>query len=88
MARIKLLTISNVADELNVSHKTVRRLLAEGMLEWTRIRYAVRIFPESLDAYIRNQTAAVRFENGIPEFSGTWMDRDGQRALKKKLPRM
>ena len=48
----KLLKISEVADRLNVSVKTVRRLINDGKLTYCRIATAIRIDEKDLDAYI------------------------------------
>ena len=47
-----LLTASEVADRLNISLRTVRRLIKNGMLPIVRIGRLVRIRPEALAALI------------------------------------
>jgi|HubBroStandDraft_4_1064222.scaffolds.fasta_scaffold4346718_1 excisionase family DNA binding protein len=47
-----LLTAAEVADRLNISLRTVRRLIKNGMLPIVRIGRLVRIRPEALAALI------------------------------------
>jgi excisionase family DNA binding protein len=47
-----LLTAAEVADRLNISLRTVRRLIKNGMLPIVRIGRSVRIRPEALAALI------------------------------------
>jgi excisionase family DNA binding protein len=48
----QLLTAKQVARDLNVSLRTVRRLIAQQKLPVVRIGKAVRITPEALAAFI------------------------------------
>jgi excisionase family DNA binding protein len=49
----KLLSVNQVADVLNVSTKTVRRTLGNG-LHFHRIGSAVRVSSEDLSAYLNS----------------------------------
>jgi excisionase family DNA binding protein len=51
-----LLTMRHVAQRLNVSYRTVERLVASGELPATRVRHLVRIDPRDLRAYIEART--------------------------------
>jgi excisionase family DNA binding protein len=53
--RRRLLTAQEVADKLNVSLRTVRRLIAQEKLQVVRIGKAVRIRPETLDLLIEGE---------------------------------
>ena len=48
----KLLTVAKVADELDVSIRTVRRLIASEKIKALRIGRAIRITPAALDGYM------------------------------------
>jgi excisionase family DNA binding protein len=50
-----LLTVQEVADQLNVSLRTVRRLISQKKLAIVHIGTAVRIKPETLTAFIDEQ---------------------------------
>jgi excisionase family DNA binding protein len=50
-----LLTAQEVADRLNVSLRTVRRLIAQKKLAIVRIGKAVRVRPEAVAAFIDEQ---------------------------------
>lgn len=54
---MKLLTLREVADALQVSEKTVRRLVNRGDLAGFKVgdRGQVRIMQEDLDAYLQTQ---------------------------------
>lgn len=52
----RLLTITEAAEKLSVSPKTVRKLCSQRELEHVRIGRAIRITPSALDAYIEAQT--------------------------------
>jgi excisionase family DNA binding protein len=47
-----LLTAAEVAEILNISLRSVRRMLADGRLSFVRIGRSVRIRPEALEAMI------------------------------------
>jgi excisionase family DNA binding protein len=47
-----LLTPAEAADRLQVSIRTVRRLMASGKLKSLRIRRLRRIMPAALEAYV------------------------------------
>jgi excisionase family DNA binding protein len=48
----KLLTVAKVADRLQVSIRTVRRLIASEKIKTLRIGRAVRVSPAALDGYM------------------------------------
>ncbi len=49
---IACLTVRQVAERLNVNHKTVRKLIQRGQLAAVKIGGAVRIPEEGLQAYL------------------------------------
>ena len=49
----KLLNIDEVAATLNVSRRTVYRLIAEGKIRALKIRGSTRVHPSNLDLYVR-----------------------------------
>lgn len=51
----QLLTLRQVADRLQVSMSTVRRLVDAGKLKTVRIGRSHRVRPEDLDTYIEGQ---------------------------------
>ena len=51
-SRAPLLTAAEVAEQLNVSLRSVRRMIADGRLPFVRIGRSVRIRPEALEAMI------------------------------------
>ena len=53
MSQDQLLTLQQVADRLQVSMSTVRRLAAKGKLKTVRIGRNLRVRPEDLAAYIK-----------------------------------
>ncbi len=53
MSQDQLLTLQQVADRLQVSMSTVRRLVAAGKLKTVRIGRNLRVRPEDLAAYIK-----------------------------------
>ena len=57
MSRPSLLTVAQVAQQLAVCPKTVRRLVARGDLPAIHVGRAVRIEPATLDAYMARQTS-------------------------------
>lgn len=52
MSQDQLLTLQQVADRLQVSMSTVRRLVAAGKLKAVRIGRNLRVRPEDLSKYI------------------------------------
>ena len=52
MSQDQLLTLQQVADRLQVSMSTVRRLVSAGKLKTVRIGRNLRARPEDLAAYI------------------------------------
>ena len=61
---LQLLTIPQAASILAVSPSTIRRLLAQGDIEYTRIQRAVRIRREALEAYVDCNTTYVSIRFG------------------------
>lgn len=53
MSQDQLLTLQQVADRLQVSMSTVRRLVAAGKLKTVRIGRNLRVRPDDLAAYIK-----------------------------------
>lgn len=53
-----LLTVQDVADRLKVSESTVRRLIDQGAIPIVRIGRQIRIRPEDVEKYIKQQTEA------------------------------
>ena len=53
MSQDQLLTLQQVADRLQVSMSTVRRLVAAGRLKTVRIGRNLRVRPDDLAAYIK-----------------------------------
>ena len=51
-----LLTLDEVAERLNVSRRTVERLVHGGDLAATKIGRAVRVHPQAVEGYIRHVT--------------------------------
>lgn len=47
----KLMTVKEVAEQLGVSEKTVRREYREGKLDYCRVRGLYRFSPKAVDAY-------------------------------------
>jgi excisionase family DNA binding protein len=50
-----LLTAAAAAERLNLSVRSVRRMLADGRLSFVRIGRSVRIRPEALEALIEGK---------------------------------
>jgi len=48
-----MLTVSEVAERLNVSERTVRRLIAEGKIRVYQIRRSIRISEADLIDYLK-----------------------------------
>jgi len=48
-----MLTVSEVAERLNVSERTVRRLIAEGKIRVYQIRRSIRISEADLLDYLK-----------------------------------
>lgn len=57
MARA-MLKLGQVAEELNVSISTARRLVKRGDLPGCKVGYQIRVFREDLDAYVAQVRAA------------------------------
>jgi excisionase family DNA binding protein len=60
----RLLRPDQAAERLNVSTRSVYRLLAEGQLTGCKIRGCLRVRESSVDDYIRRQIALYALENG------------------------
>jgi excisionase family DNA binding protein len=56
----RLLTVSEVAEDLAIHPKTVRRLVARGELAAVKIGAAVRVHPADVDAFVDEH----RVQNG------------------------
>jgi len=50
-----LLTAAEIAERLNISLRSVRRMLADGSLPFVRIGHLVRVRPEALEALIEGE---------------------------------
>ncbi|PWU57687.1 DNA-binding protein [Micromonospora sp. S4605] len=57
MARV-MLKLGQVAEELNVSISTARRLVRRGDLAGCKVGYQIRVAREDLDAYVAQVRAA------------------------------
>lgn len=55
-----LLTVSQVAEELSVHPKTVRRLIASGQLAAVKIGAAVRVLPDDVGAFVEDRRSSAR----------------------------
>jgi len=56
MLPAKLLRLTDVADQLNVSLPTVRRLVKDGRLKTVRVGRVIRVRPQDLEDYIEAAT--------------------------------
>lgn len=54
MATNDLLTLSEAAKKLKFSEKTVRKFIAEGKLEASKLGRSWRISPEDIDTFLSN----------------------------------
>lgn len=54
----QLLALTKVADQLDVSVSTVRRLIRRGDLRACRVGYQIRIEEDELTTYLRSLTPA------------------------------
>ena len=54
-ARARLLTVSEVADQLRVSTMTVYRLIKSGELRAARVGKSYRLREDDIDAYLSRQ---------------------------------
>lgn len=61
-----LLTVGQVAEELSVHPKTVRRLIASGQLAAVKIGTAVRVLPDDVGAFVQNRRSTVPEHRGPP----------------------
>lgn len=64
LASLQLLTIPQAASILAVSPSTIKRLLAKGDIEYTRVQRAVRIRQEALEAFVDRNTSYVGIQRG------------------------
>jgi excisionase family DNA binding protein len=60
----RLIRPDQTAQKLNVSTRTIYRLLAEGQLTGCKIRGCLRVRESSVEDYIRRQIALYQLENG------------------------
>lgn len=56
MSEEKLLTLEQVAERLNVSVATVRRLINDKQLKALKVRTQLRVKPSDLEDYIARQS--------------------------------
>ena len=56
MSQDQLLTLPQVADRLQVSMSTVRRLISDQKLKVVRVGRNLRVRPEDLEAFIKHQS--------------------------------
>lgn len=63
------LTVKQAAEFLNVSGRSVYRLLAEAQILGFKVRGSTRIPKKSLQDYVDRQTALFELENGRVENS-------------------
>ena len=61
-----MLRLGQVAEELNVSISTARRLVKRGDLPGCRIGYQIRVAREDLDAYVVSQRRQVMQDAECP----------------------
>ena len=52
----KLMKVGQVATHLQVSPRTVYRLIAAGEIRAVKIRGSTRVHPQTLEAYVRRAT--------------------------------
>lgn len=60
----RLLVMSEAADILRCSKKTVYRLISDGELEALHVRGSLRVTQSSIDVYIDRQIAMFQEQNG------------------------
>lgn len=58
-----MLTVNQVADLLNVHHRTVRRWIKEGQLAAFKVGGSIRIAEESVNSAMRSTTNTAVEEN-------------------------
>ncbi len=63
----RLLTVSEVAEELAIHPKTVRRLVACGELAAVKIGAAVRVHPADVDAFVDEHRVQGRVRRRDPQ---------------------
>jgi excisionase family DNA binding protein len=63
----RLLRIDQAARKLNVSTRTVYRLIDEGQFVSLKIRGSLRITEPSIESYIRKQLEKFYIENGYAD---------------------
>ena len=61
----RTLTLDEAGDQLDVSAKTVRRLIAAGHLRGTFVGRQVRVRPEDLDTYLDGVASAPQQLRGL-----------------------
>jgi excisionase family DNA binding protein len=62
---MKLLNVEQAASRLNVSTRTVYRMIAEAQLVGLKVRGSLRVLESSLDDYIKRQIFAYSLEVGV-----------------------
>ncbi len=78
------LKISEAAGKLNVSESTIRRLLAGGDLEATKVRGAVRVDGDDLDRYLKaRRYADLRSSGMLARIRGRLLARQAARARQQ-----
>jgi excisionase family DNA binding protein len=76
------LTMEDAAKRFDVSTRTIKRLLAEGELQCTRIGRSVRFSEDQLDAYTARRTAAAVVTGG---FNAQFVDEKQRQAVRNFL---
>jgi excisionase family DNA binding protein len=66
-----LLTVAETAAKLNVSEKTVRRLIAKGSLPALRVGGAVRVDPLELELWL-DQMSTVGLDSAVPSTAASF----------------
>ena len=61
------LTVKQAADCLRIHERTLRRIVADGQIDFFKIRVTIQIPPEAIELYIQNQKKKARLDCGIPE---------------------
>ena len=67
MVKKHLLRIGEAAQWLQISERSVYRLINEGQIEIVKIRNSTRVFVEFLEIFLENELEKTRLDNGIPE---------------------
>ena len=64
----RLINVSEAAQILNCSKRTIRRLINDGALPCLKVRGSIRIQSEALSAYINGQILEFMQERWPPEY--------------------